>query len=298
MRSMSSKTFLPMFIALVSLVFPLVPVFAAETIANITVNVTVAPVAEITVYPNYLEWANLNPGSAGTPQVVEVKNSGSVNVSSLYIYASTLYDETTRPYGTGDPSKYSAAGVIVVSNESNTVPQFVGRIEWNWTDSINNADFSAISSLKAWGFYKNTSFEYVWAVGAGTDGFCNSTGAQFAISESPDMGTTLTRTPSTSGVTFDGGDTNFGYFSVSGRAAFGGEDVCVAVAADCSKIYIYKYDKRSGFSTCQNSAYLTTRTLTPGDIHTIPYLSAFIPKGIPAGILKTGTLTIVASYSY
>ena len=296
MRSMLPKVFLPIFIALALLVSPLVPAFAAETIANITVNVTVAPVAEITVIPNYLEWVNLNPGSAGMSQVVDVKNSGSVNVTSLYIYASTLYDETTRPYGTGDPSKYSAAGVIVVRDEGNIVPQFVGRIEWNWTDSISNADFSAVNSLKAWGFYKNTSFEYVWAVGAGNNGFCNITGAQFAIEDDPDMGTTATRTPTTHGVTFNGGDANFGYFSISGRAAFGGDNVCVAVAADCSKIYIYKYDKRSGFSTCSNSAYLTTKTLTPGDIYTIPYLNAFIPKGIPAGILKIGTLTIVASY--
>jgi len=296
MRSMSLKTFLPMFIALVLLVFPLVPVFAAETTANITVNVTVAPVAEITVYPNYLLWENLYPGSTGTSQLVEVKNSGSVNVTNLYIYASTLYDETSRPYGTGDPSRYSAAGVIVVRNETDTVPQFVGRIEWNWTDSINNADFSAINSLRAWGFYKNTSFEYVWAVGNGTGGFCNNTGAQFAIEDDPDTGTVTTRTPTTTGITRDGGDANFGYFSVSGRAAFGGDYVCVAVAADCSNIYVYKYDRRSGFSTCQNAAYLTTRTLTPGDIYTIPYLNAFIPNGIPAGILKLGTLTVVASY--
>jgi len=297
MRNMSSKTFLPIIIALALLVAPLVPVAAQEatTADTITVNVTVAPVAEITVVPEYLEWTNLNPGSAGSPQVVDVKNTGSVNVTNLYIYASTLTDEQTRPYGTGDPRNYSAAGVIVVSNESEAIPQFVGRIEWNWTDSISNANFDAINSVRAWGFYKNTSFEYVWAVGNGTDGLCNNTGAQFAITDTPDTGTTATRTPTTENVAFDGGDANFGYFSVSGRAAFGGENVCVAVATDCSKIYVYKYDRRDGFSTCGNSAFLTTNTLTPGDIYKI-YLNAFVPKGIPAGVLREGTLTIVASY--
>jgi len=272
------------------------PVLGAETTANITVNVTVAPVAEITVAPNYLEWANLNPGSAGSVQVVDVKNTGSVNVTNLYIYASTLNDEATRPYGTSDPSRYSAAGVIVVSNQASGIPVFVGRIEWNWTQDISNKDFSAITSLKAWGFYKNTSFEYVWAVGNGTDGLCNNTGAQFAIEDDPDAGTTATRTPTTNGITMNGGDANFGYFSVSNRAAFGNQPVCVAVSADCTKIYIYKYDKRQGFGICSNSDYLTTITLTPGDIYTIPYLNAFIPKGIPAGVLKLGTLTVVASY--
>jgi len=292
---MSSKTFLPIIIALALLVAPLVPVAAQETTDTLTVNVTVAPVAEITVVPEYLEWTNLNPGSAGDQETVDIKNTGSINVTNLYIYASTLGDESTRPYGSDDPSKYAAAGVIVVSNESGTIPQFVGRIEWNWTDSISNANFGAINSLRAWGFYKNTSFEYVWAVGNGTNGLCNSTGAQFAIEDDPDAGTTATRTPTTDGVTFNGGDVNFGYFSVSGRAAFGGENVCVAVAADCSKIYVYKYDKRTGFSTCGNSAFLTTNKLAPGDIYKI-YLNAFVPKGIPAGVLKEGTLTIVASY--
>ena len=296
---MPTKKLLAIIIPLAFLVALITPAIAAETTANITVNVTVLAVAEITVVPNYLNWT-LYPGVAGIQQWVEVKNTGSINVSNLYIYASTLDDETVRPYGTGDPSKYSAASVIVVRGDEGNAPQFVGRLEWNWTSDISNKDFSAITNLKAWGFYKNTSFEYVWAVGAGSDGFCNSTEAQFAIEDDPDMGTVATRTPTTSGVVRNGGDANFGYFSVSGRAAFGGENVCVAVAADCTKIYVYKYDKRSvpgkNFGACSNSAYLTTRTLAPGDMYTIPYLNAFIPKGIPAGILKLGTLTVVALY--
>ena len=292
MRSMSSKwVLLIMLVLLAVLVLP--PSLAAQD--TVTVNVTVAPLSEITVVPDYLEWSNLNPGSAGSPQYIDIKNTGSVNVTNVYIYASTLNDETQRPYGSSDPSKYSAAGVIVVKNETDQIPQFVGRIEWNWTTSIVGADFSAVTSLKAWGFYKNTSFEYVWAVGNGTNGYCNSTGAQFAIEEDADTGTTATRTPTTTGVTFNGGDVNFGYFSVAGRNAFGNDNICIAVAADCSKIYIYKYDKRAGFSTCANSQYLATRQLAPGDVLSLTSLNAYVPKGIPAGILKVGTLTVVAS---
>jgi hypothetical protein len=297
MRNMLLRTLLPLIFALVFLVMPLAPAIAAETSANITVNVTVAPVAEITVVPYYLNWTNIYPGYAGAVQAVDVKNTGSLNVSNIYIYASTLDDETTRPYGTGDPSKYSAAGVIVVKGGSDNVPKFIGRIEWNWTDAISAADFSYVTNVKAWGFYKNTSFEYVWAVGADpTTNRCNDTGAIFAISDIPDDGTTVARTPTTTGISRSDGDANFGYFSISGRAAFGNEDVCVAVASDCSKIYIYRYDKRPGFGSCGNSAYLATSTLVPGDIYRITYISAYVPKGIPAGQLKLGTLTVVASY--
>jgi hypothetical protein len=225
----------------------------------------------------------------------DVKNTGSVNITNIYIYASTLTDENERPYGSDNPRKYAATGLIKVRNETDNIPQFIGRIEWNWTDVIDGADFSAITSPKAWGFYKNTSFEYVWAVGNGTNGLCNGTGAQFAIEDDWDKGTTATRTPTIDGVTWNGGDANFGYFSVSGRAAFGGDNVCVAVAADCSKIYIYKYDKRPGFQTCGNSQYLATRQFAPGDILRITYIAPYVPKGIPAGTLKEGTLTIVAS---
>lgn len=267
---------------------------AASSEANVTVNVTVAPVTEITVVPNYLEWANLNPGSAGEPKYVDVKNTGSTPINQVYVYASTLTDETERPYGSTDPSKYSAAGVIVIKNETDNIPQFVGRIEWNWTDTISGADFSAVGNAVAWGFYKNTSFEYVWAVGADpSTGRCNDTEAKFAIEDDVDIGTTETRRPTTTGITRDGGDAQFGYFSVSNRAAFGNDNVCIAVATDCSKIYIYKYDKRDGFSTCANSQYLTTRTLAPGDILRLEVVNAYVPKGIPAGILKTGTITFV-----
>ncbi|MGC8993284.1 MAG: hypothetical protein ACP5JK_00710 [Candidatus Aenigmatarchaeota archaeon] len=289
MISMSLKIVFLLLVALVSLA---IPSFAANN--TVTVNVTVAQVTEITVVPESLNWTGLNPGSVGTAQYIDVKNSGSTSVTNIYIYASTLDDETVRPYGSSDPSKYSAAGLIVIKNETDTVPQFVGRVEWNWTDSISGATFNGINSPKAWGFYKNTSFEYVWVVGNGTGGFCNNTGAQFGISDYPDAGTTATRTTSTP-IAISGGDQNFGYFSVSGKAAFGNDNVCVAVAADCTKIYIYKYDKRPGFDKCGNSQYLTTRQLAPGDILRLNYLNAYVPKGIPAGNLKQGTLTIVAS---
>jgi len=299
MRNMSLKMLLPIMLLLALAAIP-VGLAAQDTV---TVNVTVAAVSEITVVPESLNWTGLQPGAAGIAQYIDVKNSGSNNVTNVYIYASTLDDETTRPYGTGDPSKYSAAGLIVIKNETDQIPQFVGRIEWNWTDSISGLTVNAIpsNSLRAWGFYKNTTFEYVWAVGNGTNGYCNSSGAIFAISDIRDDGTTTARTlDNTEATTLStDGDVNFGYFSVSGRAAFGGDNVCVAVASDCTKIYIYKYDKRSesgkNFGSCANSRYLTTRQLAPGDILRLSYLSAYVPKGIPAGDLKQGTLTIVAS---
>ncbi|MEM5879080.1 MAG: hypothetical protein QXU74_01125, partial [Candidatus Aenigmatarchaeota archaeon] len=61
-----------------------------------------------------------------------------------------------------------------------------------------------------------------------------------------------------------------------------------------TKIYIYKYDKRSGFSSCTNSRFLQGSNLPPGDVHTLT-LDVYIPYGVPNGNLNTATLTVYAS---
>jgi len=266
-------------------------VIAASDSATVFVNVTAA--SEIAVSPTTLNWTNLQPGSSGTTQLLDITNTGSTNVSNIYAYVDTLTDETSRPYGNPDASAYAAGGVIVFKNETYNKFFFAGRIEWNWTEDISNLDTSGVTSPVAWGFFKNTSYEYVWLVGNGTNGFCNETGAQFAIEDDVDQGTTETRTPDASNINFDGGDVNYGYFSIN-RATAPLYESCVAVSADCTKIYIYKYDKRSGFSNCVNSVYIQSSNLVPQQTHTLT-LNAYIPKGIPSGDLATATFTVVAS---
>jgi hypothetical protein len=256
---------------------------------TVTVDVNVASVAQISVIPDILSWSNINPGSAGTVQFLNIKNTGSVNLTNIYAYVDTLEDEATRPYGFDDPLKYAAGGVIVFKNETYDKFFFAGRLEWNWTEDVGNDDLSAITSPVAWGFFKNTSYEYYWALGNGTGGYCNNTGAQFAISDYPDNGTITTRTPSGAGITFQAG-VDWGYFSIN-RASSPLYGSCVAAYYDCSKIYIYKYDKRSGFGSCANSEYIQAPNLVPGETHTLT-LNVYIPLGIPAGNLNTAIFTV------
>jgi hypothetical protein len=261
--------------------------FAAND--TVTVDVSVASVAQISVIPDVLSWSNINPGSAGTVQSLNIKNTGSVNLTNIYAYVDTLEDEATRPYGFDDPLKYAAGGVIVFKNETYDKFFFAGRLEWNWTEDVGNDDLSAITSPVAWGFFKNTSYEYYWALGNGTGGYCNNTGAEFAISDYPDNGTVTTRTPSDASITFQQG-VDWGYFSIN-RATSPLYGSCVAAYYDCSKIYIYKYDKRSGFGSCANSEYIQAPNLVPGETHTLT-LNVYIPLGIPAGNLNTAIFTV------
>jgi hypothetical protein len=258
-----------------------------------TVNVSIGSVSEITVSPTALNWTGVSPGTQGVMQSLNIKNTGSLNVTNIYAYVSSLSDEPNRPYGTGNAANYSTGALITFKNSTNTNYYFAGRIEWNWTSDPGNKDLSAFTSPVSYGFYKNTSFEYLWALGNGTGTgaavYCNNSGAQLGVSAYADNGTTVTRTPAAN--SRDSGDANYGYWAIGSGPLSGS---CVAAYYDCTKIYIYKYDKRNGFGSCSNAYYMQEEALVPGDAQTLT-LSAFIPYGLPNGYLNQSTFTVVAT---
>ena len=257
-----------------------------------TVDVTIQAVSQITLSPPLLTWT-VQPGQAGSPSSLDITNTGSLNVTNIYAYVDTLTDESTRPYGSTNATDYAAGGVIVFKNETLNEYFFAGRIEWNSTEDISNMVKTGVTSPVAWGFFRNTSYEYNWLLGNGTDGYCNNTGAQFAIEDDVDNGTAATRTPTTTNINMDGGDENYGYFSIN-RATAPLYGSCVAASYDCTKIYIYAYDKRSGFDTCANSRYIQESDLAPKQVHTLT-LNVYVPLGIPNGTMNTSTFTVYAS---
>jgi hypothetical protein len=244
--------------------------------------------------PETLNWTGVSTGQAGGLRQLNIKNAGSINVSQIYAYIDTLESEPSRPYGSADPTEFSAGGTIALENETDSQYYFAGRIEWNWTQDIPNNDWSAVTTPVAWGYFRNTSNDYVWVLGNGTDN-CSSSDAEFAIEYDVDLGTTATRLPIATGINNDGGDGNWSFFSVS-DAGSPLNTYCVAAYYDCTKIYIYHYDKRTSpsFTTCANSGYLQEASLTPG--YTIILdVDAWVPNGYPAGDLNTTVLTVYAS---
>ena len=276
--------------------------FAMES--NVSVEVTVTALTEITVTPTVLNWSGVTPGAAGGTKSVEIKNTGSSNITNLYSYMSTITNETTSPYGLSTAQSYSAGGIIAFRNSSQTTYWWAGRQEWNWTQTIQNTDRSAVTipSRAAEGFFRNASVSYYWTVGNGTNTTgslgCNNTGAIFAISDAVDNGNVTTRTPSATSITADGRDENFTYFSVNRGSSFL-NGACVAVSANCNRVYVYKFDKRTaaqGFdgNKCNNAVYINAGPIAPSDIEAIT-ADAWIPKCIPAGTLKSARWTFVAS---
>jgi hypothetical protein len=274
-------------------------VFAAND--NVTVDVNVSILSEITVTPPAINWTQITPGTAGGMKNITIKNTGSVNVTNLYAYVDTLQNESSRPYGSSNPALYSAGGVLVFKNQTNNAFYWAGRIEWNWTEEISSLDkslFTNQNNVTAWGFFRNASVSYVWAVATNkTTGLCNETGdgtaVQLGIEDHVDEGTPETRKPNPGSITASGGDDSYAYFSVN-RASNLLSTMCVAVTSSCDKIFIYKYDKRPGFTTCTNSMYIQPHDLTPNAIHRVT-ADVWIPKGIPAGDLTGALWNFVAT---
>ncbi|MFH0929007.1 MAG: hypothetical protein V1818_01470 [Candidatus Aenigmatarchaeota archaeon] len=272
-----------------------VPVFAAAN-DTVTMDVNVTEAASITVVPNSLNWSSIGTSQAGGVKYLNIKNSGSINVTEIYAYVDTIDTEPVRPYGLAYPTNYSAGGVIALKNETDSGFYFAGRLEWNWTQDIPNNDWSAVDTADAiaWGYLRNTSSDYVWVLGNGTDGYCNNTNAQFAIEDQVDLGTTATRTPvGPYAVSLGDAGDSWGYFYVNAAPIDG---YCVAAYYDCTKIYIYHYDQRTSpdFATCSGSSYLQEGSLTPG-YTIILEVDAWVPAGYPSGYLNTSTLTVYAS---
>jgi len=282
-----------LFFAFLIVFFEFPVITFADTNNNVTLDVNVTASASIIIIPNYLNWTGVQTGTAAGYKNLTVKNAGSVNVSQVYAYIDTLIDEASRPYGSDNPASFAAGSVITIRNETDSKYYFVGRIEWNWTQDIPNHDWSAVTSPKSWGYFRNASNDYVWVLGNGTGGRCNESGAQFSIETNIDLGPIETRTPdNTFSITASAGDPNqWGYTSVtSGPLIY----QCVAAYYDCSKIYIYNFDKRSNFTGCTGSDYMFTGNLTPGQTF-MPRVDAWVPNGIPSGNLTTATLTFYAT---
>ena len=75
-------------------------------------------------------------------------------------------------------------------------------------------------------------------------------------------------------------------------------EYCVATYTDCTKLYVYKHDKRNygntDFDGCTNSLFLnTTMYIGPSELQTVN-LDAWVPYGIPAGDMAQSILTVYA----
>jgi hypothetical protein len=149
------------------------------------------------------------------------------------------------------------------------------------------------ANARSWGYFRNTSSDYVWVLGNGTGGRCNESNAQFSIETQVDLGTTATRTPdNTFSITNSAGDSeNWGYAAITTGPLTGH---CVAANSDCTKVFIYNFDKRTAFTGCPSADYLQAANLVAGGTLALS-VDAWVPNGYPSGFLNQTVLTIYSS---
>jgi hypothetical protein len=263
-------------------------VLAAYNTTDVDVNIS--SLSQITLIPNYLNWTNLGVGTMGGYKNITVKNIGSANVSLMYAWVDTIADETARPYGSSDASLYAAGGLLTMRNETDLKYYYLGRIEWNWTSDIPNHVWPVTSPI-SWGYFRNLTNDYVWVLGNGTSGRCNESNTQLYYETDADDGSTGTRTPDNA-VTMATSSGDPSRWSVGSIVAGTLAGQCVAAYYDCSKIFLYNYDRRANFSDC--GKYFNQGNMVPGST-VVLRVDAWVPRGLPTGNLTRATLTVEAS---
>jgi hypothetical protein len=307
--------FLTILAILASFTLKTTKVLAAST-NQTNVTVGVASIAEITVAPTVITWSDIIPGSVGGMKYLDIYNSGSQAIQKVHAYADTLTTEPSNPIPGGVVSGFSSGSVLMIKkNESGAAYYYADRLEWNTTEvspgvfGPPGSSTSGGDTAVVWGYYRNATpggnFLFYLVNGSAintTDG-CNSTNSKIMIETDADIGTVATRQPDTGGIiiasTPDWGIYNFTSGPLTGH--------CVALYIDCTKILIYRYDRRNsgntqfencGLTDAEQSIFVnTTKAFTPGERFTIN-LDAWVPEGVPAGWLASTWLTISAENYY
>jgi len=288
-----------------ALIFVLVLINSVSLVAydasdNMTLDVNISQLAAIEVLPTGIVWLQIVPGSNGTVRNVSVKNIGSYNMTDIYIDVNTEVKENSNPVGKGNISKYAAGGLMLFRNETSTIDYFpLGRLEWNLSEVMDTEVLNLGAGVKkyAHGWYRLANGnEYLWKLENGTTPngtWCNSTSAVMKIKMNPENSTNYNRDLSlaTSTGSADAANADWTFFSF-GSGPLKGR--CAAAYYDCTRIYLYKYDKANGFKDCTSSAYMATANLTPGERFDKLKIKASIPRGTPAGNTKQSTMTVYA----
>jgi hypothetical protein len=221
---------------------------------------------------------------------LNIKNTGSTNVSNIEAELNTTQVEATNPLLTPQPSNYASGGFLVLHNSSESVYYYVGRLEWN--DTTKPADLlNEQANTVSWGFHRNVSSNYLWTLSNGTDGKCNETGSLLKIKTLADTGSNRDMGSNYADIT----GLTPGVDWASGTFASGPLDnQCVALYTDCTRFYIYKNDYSDEFPACSDRSYLQTSDLSPDNTH-VAKVRVFVPSGIPSGATSNTVLTITAT---
>lgn len=279
------------------------------------VSVSIASEASVSVTPNLFNFSDMglqteNFSDHSKLQLI-IKNDGSTNISSVYANPDTLDSEQDNPLGSSNPEEYAAGRFLWIKNETSGF-YHAGTLTWNRTEEAGGKPSGMqglLSNTVSWGFYRNSTGDYLWelapnSTNSGTKNgnwyFCNTSTTedpQLRIKNVTDDGSNRDMSASATTRTYDLTTKN-GDWSETFVSNGPLKDHYVAANSDCTKAYVYRFDKPNTFPTGNdnNRQYLVqpSKELSPGDEFNAR-VGAAIPDGIPAGTTNQTTLTIYAS---
>ncbi len=286
---------------------------SAQSSDSSEINVTVSETIEVTVEPTWFNFSNIDVQSTNFSDhndlYLDIENTGSTNLSSIYAHVDTLSAEYRNPLGTGRADRYAAGRFVWIKNQTSRF-YHVGSLTWNITESAGgwpSGVENEPSNTRSMGYYRNATGDYLWALapdgGSGSYNYCNtSSDGQYSapilrIKDEADNGNNRdldSALSDTTEYTLSTNNTNWAQAQVSGGPLDGHY---VASGANCTKVHINRFDNDGQFPiTGNNDQYLVNPNteLAPGEEYSAR-VGAAIPSGIPAGVTNQSTLTITAS---
>lgn len=265
-----------------------------EVDSEMDVQVDINEKSIVDIQPASLEWEDpLDPGEQGERQDIQIENLGSVNITRVWL-ENSIPDED--PFGTADASAYDAGNWITVSrDEDGTDYYFPDRREYRdgETDDdriifLTGPDGNQPPEVP-YGRFRNSSYEYFWAVDDETDP------STLYVGDEP-------RTEEQSGTT-DLSGTNVNEVSLSqegdwyyGELTVNGMEICAAYNDDTQETRWYRWNMDApGADECGNAENFLDEDIVPGASGygrvrvNIPYGVAYDSEGS-----HEGTLTVLA----
>jgi hypothetical protein len=271
--------------------------------ATITVNVSSKIMVDIT--PAAFAWGAVNPGSvadstkeANGYSAIQIENIGSTNITHVWFNATY---PASRPFGTGTSSAQNAGNFVVLSKRATNNSYWgINQLEYNETTALYYIKDVAgamppNSAAYRYGRFHNASGEYFWMINKVAA--CN-TGATIYIGK-------VAHTKTTTGSTNFNVAANYNAFALADDTTFGFADItagplaglCVAVSADCNRVFFSKWNADKPFHRCSNVNYAwnsaTDGKLVPGNSFAMG-IKANVPYGIAAGS-SAGTITAIVN---